>query len=240
MKYSSFTKQQKLFENWRRYVKENEEETQDPVDAAPVEEPTPEEKESIVNPKQAFQNTDQQYLEDSVARRNPGADSVGSIFEKPQTLDDLVNAKWEKYPHPAINSPAVGFKASIPGYLGVAEIAGLPDDQPVRFQPAHFGKATVQDKKSPKFGMVLAEVVTAIPTAQRETKHTTLLVGPSREDPKKFVVWTFHPGDPTPRLPDITMEDIKKAFNSDKDAIMGTVGDAKRLKYKFVKHVDKI
>ena len=208
----------KLFENWRRYMTEDNSNI----------------------PKQAFENSDKEYLEKSIGQRNPGPNSAGSVFASPMSLDELKNANWTPYDHPNINSPAIAYKAAIPGFLCIAEIKDLPPQQPVRFQPAHAGKATVRDESSPKYGMVLAEVVATIPEANRQVKHTTLILGPSREDPKKFIVWTFFPGDPTPRLPDITMQDVKEKLKTNQDMIKSTVAEAIDMGYGFVKHVNKL
>jgi hypothetical protein len=206
-----------LLERWNQFV--NEAETGDVV-------------------RQAFKNTDPEYLKTSVAQRNPGPQAAGSTFSSPITPEDLINADWEPYDHPNINSPATAFKAPIPGILGIAEIKGLPAEQRVRFQPAHGGKVTVKDEASPKFGQHLAEVVTQIPEGNRNVKHTTLILGPSREDPKQLTMWTFFPGDPTPKFPDITMDDVRKALGSEEKVVEATVADAVKMGYSFVKHVD--
>ena len=85
---------------------------------------------------------------------------------------------------------------------------------------------------------VLAEVVANIPENAREVQHTTLLIGPSREDPEKFQVWTFFPGDPTPQLPEITMRQIQEKYNTDETQIRGSKQDAIDMGYGFVKHAE--
>mgnify|MGYP001257082858 CR=1 FL=1 len=186
----------------------------------------------------AFQNTDPGYLEASVNQRNPGPAAAGSTFLSSITVDELIGAQWVPYAHPDIMSPAIGYKANIPGTLGIANIASIPPGQPVKFQPAHGGKAVVRE--GPKAGMVLAEVVTPIPQGEREVEHTTLILGPSREDPSKMTMWTFFPGDPTPKFPDITIEDIREKFGTTEDTAIGTVADAISMGYNFVKHVDTL
>ena len=208
-----------LMENWRRFVNEGA----DP---------------EVV--RDAFANTPPDYMEASVKQRNPGPESAGSTFSSPTSVQELVSANWVPYNHPDIKSPAVGFKAPISGELGIAEISGLPDDQVVRFQPAHGGKVTVTDESSPKFGQQLAEVATDIPAGNRSVSHTTLILGPSPEDPNKLRVWTFFPGDPTPKLPDITMDDVRRALGSKEEEIVATVADAKQMGYTFVKHAEGI
>jgi len=207
-----------LLESWRKYLEEGGQ------DVA----------------RDAFQNTDPDYLKKSVEQRNPGPAAAGSIFLQQTSVEDLMSAAWSPYNHPDIQRPAIGFKAPIPGILGIAKAKTLPLDQLVRFQPAHGGKVTVKDEKSPKFGQQLAEVVTPIPGTNRKVAHTTLILGPSKEDPNKLTMWTFFPGDPTPKFPDITMDDIRKKFNSDEETISATVADAIKLNYNFVKHVDKL
>ena len=208
-----------LLERWNQFV--NEAETGDVV-------------------RQAFENTDPEYLASSVAQRNPGPQAAGSTFSSPTRPDDLVNADWVPYDHPNINSPAIAFKAPLPGILGIAEIKDLPPDQPVRFQPAHGGKVTVTDEESPKFGQQLAEVVTQIPEGDRHVEHTTLILGPSQEDPEQLTMWTCFPGDPTPRFPDITMDDVRAQFNTEEETVPATVADATEMGYSFVKHVDSL
>ena len=208
-----------LFERWNQFV--NEAETDDTV-------------------KQAFANTDPEYLKASVVQRNPGPEAAGSVFSSPVSPDDLISANWEPYNHPNINSPAIAFKAPIPGILGIAEIKGLPQEQPVRFQPAHGGKVTVKDEDSPKFGQQLAEVVTQIPEGNRKVKHTTLILGPTKDDPNKLTMWTFFPGDPTPKFPDITMDDVRQSLGSQEETVVATIADASEMGYNFVKHVDSL
>ena len=208
-----------IIENWRKFLTENK--TSEIV-------------------RNAFENTPSDYLEASIKQRNPGEGAAGSTFSSPVSLEELVSADWEQFNHPDINKPAIGFKAPIPGELGIAKIDGLPNEQSVRFQPAHGGKVTVKDESSPKFGQQLAEVVTNIPDGNRSVDHTTLILGPSQGDSNKLRVWTFFPGDPTPKFPDITMDDVRKAFNSENDVVIATVADAKKIGYSFVKHVEDI
>ena len=203
-----------IIDIWRKFLKESEQDV-------------------VAN---AFQNTDLEYIEASINQRNPGPNSAGSTFLSPVTASELISAKWTPYNHPDIESPAIGYRAEIPGLLGIASIHTLPPEQPVKFQPAHGGKALVRN--GPKTGMVLAEVVAQIPEGAREVGHTTLILGPSREDPTRLTVWTFFPGDPTPKFPDITVEDIQIKFETSEDFFIGTVADAIDAGYSFVKHVD--
>ena len=206
-----------LFESWRRYLNE-----------------------SIRTVQQAFGNTDPSYIETSIKQRNPGPGSAGSTFLEPVSPQELINAEWIPYDHPNIMEPAVAFKANIPGILGIADISSLPDDQTVIFQPAHGGKALVDDENNPKHGDQLAEVVAVLPDSAREVDHTTLILGPSKNDPRQLTMWTFFPGDPTPKFPDITMEDIRTTLRNSQESVMGTVSDAKSMGFNFVKHVDQV
>jgi hypothetical protein len=204
-----------LIENWNKFLNEEQ-------DVA-----------SMV--ASAFQNTDPEYLERSIKQRTPGPEAAGSTFSGPVSIQDLIQAGWQPYKHPAISSPALGFKAAIPGVLGIADINEAPDE--VVFQPAHGGKAMTKEP-NPQTGEpeVLAEVVADIPAAAREVGHTTLLIGPSRENPDKLQVWTFFPGDPTPQLPEITMREVKEKYNTTEDRIRGSKQDAIDMGYGFVKH----
>ena len=206
-----------ILENWNKFINEQEE--------GP----------SLI--AAAFQNTDPGYLDASIKQRTPGPESAGSTFSQPVSVQDLIQADWEHYNHPSISSPAMGFKAPIPGTLGIAEINEAPDE--VIFQPAHGGKAMTKEP-NPQTGEteVLAEVVANIPEGARGVEHTTLLLGPSREDPEKIQVWTFFPGDPTPQLPEITMREVKEKYNTTEDRIPGTKQDAIDMGYGFVKHAD--
>jgi|7_EtaG_2_1085326.scaffolds.fasta_scaffold08607_3 hypothetical protein len=187
----------------------------------------------------AFNNTDPEYLARSIQQRTKGPQSAGSVFSQPTSVEDIASASWKPYAHPAISSPAVGFKSPIPGILGVADITDsqIPDE--IMFQPAHGGKAMTKDP-SPKTGEheVLAEVVADIPENARHVAHTTLLLGPSREDKNKLVVWTFHPGDPTPQLPEITLRDVQEKYNTNETQIRGSKQDAIDMGYGFVKHAN--
>ena len=205
-----------LFENWRKYLNENM---------------------NLI--AQAFANTDPEHLTRSIKQRTPGPESAGSVFSQSTSIKDLINAPWQKYNHPAILSPAIGLKANIPGILGIAKITDptVPDE--IMFQLAHGGKAMTKEP-NPETGQpeVLAEVVANIPDNAREVQHTTLLIGPSREDPEKLQVWTFFPGDPTPRGPEITMRQIQEKYGTNETRIRGTKQDAINMGYEFVKHAE--
>ena len=214
MKFSSYEKQQKLFENWRRYVKENEEETEEPVDAAPVEEPVPAEpepeEEPAVTALAAIENTDPGRMQGHLDQRDPNHEkSAGSVFTETVSLEKLKSLEWipiedsvySKFTNnvqPA--AAATAFVAELPGILGIASTSQLPDDQEVIFQPAHMGTIKVGKDwghSQEKVGQIVYEVLTNLndPKSglQREMSHTSLIVGK-----KGPVVWTMFPGPPTP------------------------------------------
>jgi hypothetical protein len=171
--------------------------------------------------KEAFSNSDESYLKKSLEQRNPGKDSAGSTFLKALSIDELINADWEPYNHPNISSPAIGFKASIPGKLGVAEMKSLPKDLKVKFQPAHKGAGEG------------AEAVAEIPESNLLVKHTTLILGPKGDG---LTVWTFFPGDATPKSDPISIDKVKNALGGEGDVLYGTVEDAINLGFNFAKN----
>lgn len=174
--------------------------------------------------KKAFDNTDEEYIIKSIQQRNPGANSAGSTFLNKMSLNDLVNANWEKYNHPNISAPAIGYKADIPGKLGVAELKNLPKDMKVKFQPAHAGLG------------VGVEVAAEIPGDNLMVDHTTLILGPSRGDSSKLTVWTFFPGDPTSKSEPIMMEKVREIVGGEGDVAYGTVEDAINIGFNFAKN----
>ncbi len=176
---------------------------------------------SVNKAKEAFSNSDEGYLKKSLEQRNPGKDSAGSTFLKALSIDELINADWEPYNHPNISSPAIGFKAPIPGKLGVAEMKGLPKDLKVKFQPAHKGEGEG------------AEAVAEIPESNLLVKHTTLILGPKGDG---LTVWTFFPGDATPKFDPISIDKVKNALGGEGDVLYGTVEDAINLGFNFAKN----
>jgi hypothetical protein len=171
--------------------------------------------------KEAFLNSDESYLKKSLEQRNPGKDSAGSTFLETLSIDDLINADWEPYNHPNISSPAIGFKSSIPGKLGVAEMKSLPKDLKVKFQPAHKGEGEG------------AEAVAEIPESNLLVKHTTLILGPKGDG---LTVWTFFPGDATPKFDPISFDEVRSVVGGEGDVSYGTVEDAINLGFNFAKN----
>ena len=134
-----------------------------------------------IDPRTAFENTDPAYLASCLAQRQPGEGGAGSRFLEPTTLDQLTGADWQPYEHPAVQAPATAFRAPIKGRLGIVALARLDSDLEV----------VLDDRK----GTGKLEVVIKGQLGP-EVEFTTLLVGPSREDSEKLVIWTFFPGDP--------------------------------------------
>ena len=181
---------------------------------------------------EAFDNTSQVHITKSLAQRNPGPESAGSTFLSKMTEDDLRNADWIPANDPDITSPALGFKAPIPGILGVLPLSELPATQTVRLQPAHKGQVLI--KTGPETGKVAAECVGVIPNNVREVDFTTLIIGPHEG---KTIVYTFFPGAAGKKFPDISMDQVKKRFNKEGDTVDITVAEAESLGFHFCKHV---
>ena len=180
-----------------------------------------EEKSVVVD---AIDNTDPEYIKKSLEQRNPSSQSAGSTFLTSVSIDDLKTADWQPYNHPNINSPAIAYKADIPGKLGIAELKLLPSDLRVKFQPAHKGATEG------------VEVVAEIPQRSLVVDHTTLILGPSKDDPNKLVVWTFFPGDPTSQSEPIMMDKVREVVGGEGDIAYGTVADAINIGFNFAKN----
>lgn len=128
----------------------------------------------------AFAATDPSYLASCLAQRQPGQGGAGSRFLSATTLEDLQNVAWEEYSHPAISSPARGYRAPIRGRFGLLRLADLnPETEVVLSDPKSTGnvEAVVEGALGP------------------EVDFTVLLLGPDRSSGKE-VVWTFFPGEP--------------------------------------------
>ena len=185
----------------------------------------------------AFDNTSQEYMSKSLQQRNPGQQSAGSTFKEPQTPDSLRNADWKpltKNPE-AIKSPAKGFEAPIAGFLGAADIEEVSDNLEAVIQPAHAGKGIHRET-----GKLMAELAAVLPEGQPSTDFTTLIIGPTREEPTKKQVYTFHPGAPFASGTPIFMEDMKRKFQTEDDVIPIKIGEAKQLGFELVKHISSL
>jgi hypothetical protein len=183
-----------------------------------------EERNNIVS--EIIDNTDPQYVEKTLSTRNPtGALQAGSVFDETQTAESLKSANWMPLNSPAIKSPAIAFTANIPGKLGIVPIERISDDTPVKFQLSHGGTGGKSGKA--------IEVVSNFDANLARVNTTTLIAGPDQTDPNKYVMWTFHPGDPSPLSAEITEDIVKQKFPD----MRGTVADAKGLGFNFVKRV---
>lgn len=182
----------------------------------------------------AIDNTDPVYLEKSLTQRNPSEQSAGSTFKSAQTAESLKQADWKPLQHSpeAIKSPAIAYEAPIPGRLGVADVNDFSDSLQAVIEPSHAGKGVDLET-----GNLKAQLVATLPGGYPEVDFTTMILGPTREDPNKLQVWTFHPGAPVRSENPVFMDDMKKKFNTTSNAIPTTIGEAKKLGFQFVKHV---
>lgn len=100
-----------------------------------------------------------------------------------RVLEDMLRrANWAHYEHPFIANGCMGFKAPIPGVLGVVDLEGLDENLQV----------TLADMKNTR--MLTAEIPRAsIDTTVTNVDFTVLIVGVENTE---LVVRTFHPGDP--------------------------------------------
>jgi hypothetical protein len=185
----------------------------------------------------AIDNTPKDYMERSLAQRTPGAGSAGSTFLKTQTAESLKDADWKPLTQnaSAVKSPAIAFEANIPGKLGAADINDYPDDEPAVIQPAHAGKGI--DRAT---GKLMAEIVAVLPDGMPKVDFTTIILGPMKDEAGKLQVWTFHPGAPAAQGTPIFLEDMKKEFDTEDDKIPTTIGEAKKLGFITIKHVDSL
>jgi hypothetical protein len=175
---------------------------------------------------QIIDDTDPAYLQKTLDTRNPGGSlQAGSQFLTPMTVEDLKSAEWIPLSHPAVKSPAIAFTAQIPGKLGITEIDNLDDDAPVKFQLSHGGTGGKSGRS--------AEVVSTFSDALLRVDNTTLIAGPSGD---KTVVWTFHPGDPSPPFNEITIDDVRELYPD----MLATAREARELGFNFVKKVDSL
>jgi len=180
-------------------------------------------------------NTDPAYIQKTLDMRNPGGQiQAGSKFLDVMSIEDLKSADWEPLQDPNIKAPAIAFTASIPGKLGIVSIDNLADDQPVAFQLAHGGTGGKTGDS--------AELVAAFPDELLFVENTTLIAGPHNG---KTVVWTFHPGDPSPPFNDILMTDLRQRYRpvnpeDPRSPLIATIGDAKAEGFNFVKRVESL
>lgn len=135
--------------------------------------------------RRAIENTPDDYLRNQLSMRSASSpQNAGSVYDNsPEEIkNSLLQQNWGRHDHPAIASPAVGFKADMPGRLGIVPLASLPGDHHI-------------DLEDPKNTGKVSAVASNIPVERTRVGHTTMIVGP-RQDGKGEQVWTFHPGDP--------------------------------------------
>lgn len=166
----------------------------------------------------AFSASDQAYLVRTLETRNPGQAALGSRFLNELTLDQVRDAGWGSYSHPDIQAPAQGFRAPIPGRLGIVRLAALDASQEVSLLDGH-----VSNDCPAGSGFVHAVVKGVEGPA---VKHTTLLLGPASKEDQTLVVWTFFPGDPI--MP-------SRLESKDRHGTKVTVADAIALGFEWAK-----
>lgn len=147
-----------------------------------------------------------------LSTRNPGPEAMGSVFDVPQTWETLSAADWQPYSHPEIGGPATGFRAEIPGKVGLARLADLSPETPVVMVDGH------------ETGFVSP----VVPGLDRQpVGFTVMLVGPAdREDPTP-IVWTVFPGEPV-RPSSLKVEDVPSGSTL-------TVAEAMALGFEYAK-----
>lgn len=169
----------------------------------------PRNKESMYNPviervRLAIKNSKEligEYFLKTLRSRCMTDDRAGSYFilTDARAVEEMLgNAFWEEYNHPAIVAPAVGFKAPIPGYIGMVPLSDLPADMNVWLLDIKGGEADWDSDRQRVDVCVTEEFCEENGIQPMCVSHTVLLIGPHDADPTKEVVWTVHPGDPLP------------------------------------------
>lgn len=133
--------------------------------------------------RQAIQQTPRDYWLKCLAMRT-GITAVGSIYPnmKASTLNAVLkHGKWSAYQHPAVAKDCLAFIAPIPGVMRMLKLADMYDHEIV----------TLEDPKgtgfvSPSYNANGEPLGTAV-------DYTVLICG---QNEGKWVVFTFHPGDP--------------------------------------------
>jgi hypothetical protein len=132
---------------------------------------------SAIDATRAF---DPQYLDKTLLKRT--VEPAGSRYNNmtPAQLEAAIrSANWQPYNNPVIQAPAVGFRAALPGRLGMTPIDALPDD-------------TLFNLIDPKATGNWSLATTG--TEGQEVPFSTLIVGPSGD---RETIYTVHPGEPT-------------------------------------------
>jgi hypothetical protein len=143
--------------------------------------------------------------------RNPSAESEGSTFLEAQSPESLMEADWEPYNHPDVKSPAVAFRADIPGYFGIIELKDIDPETPVKIVKAHKGAENPDGSPIEAACIVLASDV-----SRPRSDFTTILLGPGGD---KEIVWTFFPGPPIAPSSMIWSEELEESVTNAGEAI---------------------
>lgn len=154
------------------------------------------------------------HFEGAFRTRNPSPESEGSTFLTAQDPESLSSASWTPYNHPDIKSPAVGFKADIPGYFGLVDLNELDESTPVEIVKAHKGA-----------NEEAACLVSPEGISRPKSDFTTILLGPGGD--RGEIVWTFFPGPPIQPTSTIWTQDLADRIK--------TAGDAIREGFKWAK-----
>jgi len=172
----------------------------------------------------AIQNSGEESIQKTLNMRN--GKGLGSQFLHPQTMEDLLNANWQPLTEGAehVRPGCSAFMAPIPGVLGAAPISMFADDT----------KAVLQ---ASMHRPDLAELLAPMPNGLPKVKFTTIILGDAGG---KEVVYTFHPGAPSPMGEPVTIESVQRKFNTDSPAVPVTIGIAKKLGFLNVKNIDKL
>lgn len=129
-----------------------------------------------------------------------------------QTLAWMGEAEWVPYEHPAIQSPASGFKAMRQGHQLILPLSELEENEEIIFD--------APSAKSAASGFVMGNVRGH---SGPVVEHVVALIGPG--DDGTPVLWTVHAGDP------IVPSRVSKEFAD----VTVSVAEARRMEVHFVR-----
>jgi len=158
------------------------------------------------------QTTMSDYWNKTLNQRSAKSSMVaGSRYDMgPKEIEQmLLNSEWELFNDPSIGGGAVGFKANLPGFMGMISISKLGPGEKVK----------LDDRKGTGFFSIICNQKIGDPV-----NYTVILLGPEGD---KEVVWTFFPGSPTP------MKGIPADASMNGKEI--TVEEAKKMGFEFAK-----
>jgi predicted RNA binding protein YcfA (HicA-like mRNA interferase family) len=109
-----------------------------------------------------------------------------------------------------------------------------PDYTPVKIQLSHNGTGGRSGKN--------AEAIAKFDSSLTSTNVTTVITGPShpgyfKHSAEKFIVYTFHPGEPIDLGAEMNIDEISQALGG---VMTTTVDKAKQLGFKTVKQVESL